>query len=194
MAFHQHAKSDPADPETLNVLCRRTVKSYPQRVRMIGRGDLRPGVRGRPWTLRVHVMLPPELARFVVAHELAHWYYLQTGWRASSHAHLEAACNALGAAILAPQPCFAAAVRSIGRSRVHQLARTFHTTQACALLRVGETTGRSVVLVRSKDPIVRGDLFEWPADVRELERAVRHPPEGVHPIRIDRDRWGLMAA
>jgi hypothetical protein len=193
VAFHRFARSEPDDPEDLNTLCKRTVGSYPQRVRMVGRGDLHPGIRGQPWTLRVHRALPPELARFVVAHELAHWWFLHTGWRAPSHAHLEAACNALGAAILAPRPCFMTALRDVGRSRVHRLAKTFHTTQACALLRLGETTGRPVVLVRPSAPIVRGECFAWPSDLAELERAVRQPPAGVHPIVVD-GRMGLMAA
>lgn len=193
IAFHRRARSKPEDPENLNVLCRRTVGSYPKRVRMVGRGDLHPGIIGRPWTLRVHVALPPEVARFVVAHELAHWWFIETGWKAHSHAHLEAACNALGAAILAPRPLFLEAVRHVGGHRVHRLAKHFHTTEACVLLRIGETTGRPVALVRPQ-PIVRGEPFVWPSNVVELERAVRHPPPNVHPIRIDVIRWGLMAA
>lgn len=187
-AFFQMAKVDPTNPPTFNALCRRTIRSYPQRVRMIGRGDLTPGI-GKKYILRVHVALPPEVAVWVIAHELAHWYYLETGF-VGSQAELEARCDALGAAIVAPRPLFLSALRQHGH-RVYKLARLFNTTQTLAALRIGEVTGRSVVAIRPRRTIVRGEPFGWPHGPA-LAKAIRNPPPNVHPIKLD-ESYGLIA-
>jgi hypothetical protein len=188
LALFSMAKADPSDPPDFNTLCRRLIGSFPQRVRMVGRGDLYPGARNR-FTLRVHAALPREVALWVAAHELAHWYYIRVGF-SGPHAELEARCDALGACIVAPRPLFVSAMRTHGH-RVYRLAKAFHTTQSLAALRIGETTGRPVLCLRPRGAIVRGEPFGWP-DGPGIAKAIRNPPASVHPIRLD-DSFGLMA-
>jgi hypothetical protein len=136
---------------------------------------------------------PLARAIFIWLHEGAHIHFDAAGLRCDP-VELEERCNALAAALLAPREAFRAATRARGH-RVYELAREFRTTQSLALLRLGEVTGRPVVLLRPPTPIVRGDEFAWP-DEAGLRRAVKAPPPNVHPLRIvdEPRRWGLMAA
>lgn len=124
-------------------------------------------------------------ARWLVGHELAELHYRRTGYQGED---IEARCDALGAALVAPRRAVRAAIRAHAH-RVHALARALAVTQSTALLRIGEVAGRPVVLVRAAGLVARGDAFPWPPS------PMRAPP-GSHPLRITDEpaRWGLMAA
>lgn len=178
------AGADPADPPAIGALCKMLTGHAPEFVRMREPAYL-PVVNGER-RVYVRVGTDPARARWLVGHELAEWWYLRTAYRGED---VELRCDALGAALVAPRPAFLLALRARGH-RVHELAKDFKTTQALALLRIGETTGRPVALVRPT-PILRGEGFAWPTGPG-LARAVRQPPPSVHPIRVD-GRFGLMA-
>lgn len=128
--------------------------------------------------------LPPARARFLVCHELAEIHYYDHLKYVGED--IEARCDALGAALVAPRRLARAAIREHGH-RVHRLAHSLGVPQALALLRVGELDRRPVLLLRPQGNIARGALFEWPQE-RVRDRS-------VHPIKLsDEDRWGLMAA
>lgn len=170
---------DDEDPPNMAQLCRALLGAPPQiapirseaclaRVRDQSRVYLRKG-------------LDPARARWLVGHELAEWYYQRSGYIGDD---IEDRCDAVGAALVAPARAFRSGVRAVGYS-VHELAAAFVVPEALALLRVGEVTGRPVLLLRKPAPIHRGEPYVWP------KRGMRDP--SVHPIRIDGARWGLMA-
>lgn len=178
---------DPDEPHPVARVCVAAIGTRPQARRLVGR-------EGHYFTLRgvrsvvVHALVSPERQRWLVGHELGHWWY-ET--RNANPEDLEARCDAFGACLVAPAVAFRSAVRSHGH-RVHALARAFATTQAIALLRLGEVTGRPVAYLRAKSAIARGEDYAWPP-MPQLADAVKRPPNGVHPVRVD-GRWGLMAA
>lgn len=126
--------------------------------------------------------VPPERARWLVGHELAEWWHLITGYVGDD---VEARCDAVGAALVAPRAAFRRAVHRVGHS-VHRLAEAFVVPQALSLLRIGEVTGRPVLLLRRPTPLHRGEPYAWP------RRGARD--RHAHPVRLDGSRWGLMAA
>lgn len=126
--------------------------------------------------------VPAERARWLVAHELAEWWHLRTGYQGDD---VESRCDAVGAALVAPRPAFVRAVERVGHS-VHLLASAFAVPQALAMLRVGEVTGRPVLLLRRPRSLHRGQPYQWTR--RDL--AGRH----AQRIRLDGTRWGLVAS
>jgi hypothetical protein len=128
--------------------------------------------------------LDPARARWLLGHELAEWAHRRAGYVRHD---LEARCDALGAMLVAPRDAFRRAMRHHGH-RVHELARIFHTTQSLALLRVGEVSGRPVMLRRPTGAIARGEPYVWPSGPELLALA--------HPLRItdEPDRVGFMVA
>lgn len=127
--------------------------------------------------------------RWLIGHELAEYWYAQAGYRG---ADIERRCDALGGALACPRRPFLALVRRYGHSP-SRLARACKVTTSCALLRVGETTGRPVVLL-TRTPVFRGEPYAWP-EGGALRAVIRDRPAGVHPVRlVDERLWGLMAA
>lgn len=129
--------------------------------------------------------------KFVRAHELAHLYYESVSYR---NADLEERCDAGAAILCMPRGDVRRALGHLGGHRVYALAERFGVTQSVALLRIGEVTGRPVMLLRPLAPIVRGVPFEWPS-TSALRRALEEGRSEVHPLRIrdEVDKWGLMA-
>lgn len=167
---HREAGSDPDDPVSMAELCERLTDHAPLVVRQPQAGRL----------LGERVLISSRLADrhvpHVIGHELAHLLLVNY-----CGADLEAACDALGAALVAPRRAFLSATRQLGHS-VTQLAEVFSTSQSLVLLRIGETSGRPVALLSRPTPFARGEWHQWPA-----------PREAVHPIRLSDDgRWGLM--
>jgi hypothetical protein len=185
-AFYAHIEADPYDPPSVATMSLRAMGTRPRTARLVG-------AEGRYYVLDgvqrivVHAYATPERQRWLVGHELGHWWYERAGYTGED---LEARCDVFGACLVAPGPAFRAAVKARGH-KVHALAREFATTQAVALLRLGEVTGRPVAYVRPRSAIARGDAFAWPSHP-ELVKAVANPPRGVHPVKVD-GRWGLMA-
>lgn len=170
---------DDEAPPNMAQLCRALLGAPPQIAPIRSEACLA-RVRGES---RVYLRRGVDAARsrWLVGHELAEWYYQRTGYVGPD---LEDRCDAVGAALVAPRRAYRLALRSVG-SAIHVLAEAFVVPQALALLRIGEVTGRPVLLLRKPAPIHRGEPYVWP------RRGMRDP--NVHPVRLDGSRWGLMA-
>lgn len=136
---------------------------------------------GSVWTIHLLMRLTEAREAWVIGHELGHWYFRTRGLRPDCE---EARCDAIGACLVAPRPPFADAARILGH-RVHELAAAFHTMQGLALLRLGEVTGRPVLLRLGRRDVVRGAPFVWGHDPFGLPRDV------AHRISVD-GSWGMM--
>jgi hypothetical protein len=133
---------------------------------------------------------PTPRARWLCGHELAEHLHDVVGYCEPDR---EERCDALGAMLTVPRDAFRRAVRAMGH-KVYDLAHAFRTTQSLALLRLGEVTGRPVMLLSPSGPRARGDEFCWPSHAT-LARALRDGRAKVHPltIRDEANRIGLMA-
>lgn len=143
------------------------------------------------WVPFVRRGTPAPKARFLVGHEIAHWFYRRIGYRGLD---LEARCDALGAALVVPRPVMLQVLERVGDD-VTKLAAKLKTTQSLALLRRSEVTERPGAIVRAAGPIVRGAPCTWPVplELRRVERA-RHPDLRKIPIRDEPLRVGVVAA
>ncbi len=144
------------------------------------------------WIPFVRTGTSPAKARFVVGHEIAHWW-LEERCGARGGARTEARCDALGAFLAVPRAVFLRARQAHGDD-VRAIAEELKTTQSIALLRLGETTGRPSAVVRSMGAIVRGEPLRWPSLELASVRRARFP--GLRKVRIDDEarRLGLVAA
>jgi hypothetical protein len=183
-AIYKIAGCDTEQPPSIGRLCLALTGFAPKVVDMHNEG--RCCRVGEHWRVFVRRGMTPERSVFIAGHELAEWWYLSIGHRDDD---IEQRCDALGAALVAPRRAFKRALRAVGHS-VTQLATAFQAPQQMALLRIGEVTGRPVVLVRPA-PLVRGNPFEWPRG-RALTKAVLCPPASAHPVRAGHE-WGMMA-
>jgi hypothetical protein len=139
------------------------------------------------WRIYVRRGLPPERAGFAVAHELAEW-------RVRAEGGTEAACDALGAALITPRPAF---LRALGRSQtVTEVAATFGSTESLAWLRIGEVTGTPLCLVAPTTVRVRGRPYAWPANENELRGLAKGRRRGLVKTRLrdDKKRTAVVAA
>lgn len=174
----RRAGVDPDDAVSTRAVARGLGISV-RRERQLARGSI-VYLRGEA-RIYVHPRLTPQREEWVIGHELGHWARPEV----ERSEHEERMCDAIGAALVAPRAAVARIARQIGH-RVHAVAELLHVEQSLALLRIGEVTGRSVILLRSP-AIARGDAFEWGETPRALPRSI------AHPIRVD-GRWGMMAA
>jgi hypothetical protein len=200
LAFAKMTKVSLDSPPSLVRMCREITGFAPLYAKLVhAQGYYGPA--GRSGVKRVLVIpgLPPDQERFVLGHEISHAFYDQTGYVGDD---IEERCDALSAALCAPRGPFGQALRDAGGHRVHALAKVFQVPRCLAALRAGEVTGRPVAYPRPKKaPIIRGQAFGWPP-AAELARAARRPPEGVHPVRVERghvlmakyDAWRTFAA
>ena len=181
---------DAEDDEDISIAeaCERATGFGPAFVGMRQEARLEPVDGGSQ--VQVRKGTAPERARWLAGHELGEWFYRLVGY---DQPDIDARCDAFGAALVCPEYAFRSAMRRVGH-RVHELAATFATTQSVALLRVGELSGRPVLLLRPAGAIARGDEFEWPR-TSTLVRALGEGRAACHPLRIndEPDRWGLMA-
>lgn len=181
---------DVDGPTPMAELCRRLLGSVPRRCALRTEAKLgRDEETGRP-VVFLRRGVPAPRARWLVGHELAEHWLRSAGYQGED---IERRADAIGAALAVQREPFLRAIRSTGH-RVHELARVFCTTQSLALLRVGETIGRPVALLRPNGTIARGEPFVWPR-TSTLVRALTEGRATVHPLRIvdEPDRWGLMA-
>lgn len=134
----------------------------------------------------------PAQMTFAIAHELAHWALEREGYCEQDE---EDAANYLGAALVATRSAFRRTLRAVGED-LGDLAEEFGSTESLCLLRLGETTGRPLALVRPGLVRVRGQLeFIWPAEETLRGWASGRAPAGVVKTRgIDGDhrRVALM--
>lgn len=130
------------------------------------------------WRIYVRKGTLPARARWIVAHEIGHWFWeTKANYRGYD---IEARCDALGAALVAPA---AAVTRSVANGQsVHALASSLGTTQSIALLRLGEVCGQAVALIRKdRSTIIRGPFVPWPVPLswQPVKRA-----HGLQKVRI----------
>jgi hypothetical protein len=174
---------DDDAPPSMDDLAVRLLGHAPQRApRRAIRGEGALARIGDDWRVYVAADVTAERARWVVGHELAHWWH-RVHIRAPES---ERRCDALGAMLAAPRRAMLRAVRLEGHA-VTRLAVRLRVPQALALLRLGEIVERPVALVRPA-PIARGGPFPWPENLGSARRL-----PGAHPIRVD-GGLGWMAA
>ncbi len=133
---------------------------------------------GRP-RIMLRSTVPEDDEQFYVGHELAH---LLLGRKHGEDSELEAACDYLGAALMAPRP----AVRELYRRHgwnLRAIAREVVATQTWAALRLAETVGCPLAAVSPELVRVRGAEWGWPA-ASELRRHARRPGPGLKKVRI----------
>ena len=175
-------------PEPIGRLIKRHLGTEPRTYSGPGKGILA-RVEGRH-LVGVRHDLTTEQARFTAAHELAHWYWeVVAKYRGRD---LEARCDALGAALIAPDEAVRAAIELFGLD-VARLAQSLGTTQSVALLRIGEVDGHPVALLRRRrSTIIRGRFTSWPAPL-SWQPAKKTP--GLVKVRITDEptRFGVLA-
>jgi hypothetical protein len=143
---------------------------------------------GPAWRIVVSSKLPLPYARFWVAHELAHWILRDEGLDDRD----EAAADYLGAALLAPRRGFLSAVRE--GLELPDLAERYGLTETGAALRVGETTGRPLVVVAPARVRARGsEWWVWPPEPTLRAWARRGGP-GLARVRLADDPRRVMLA
>lgn len=110
-------------------------------------------------------------------------------------ADVEDMADALAGALVAPRDAYRLALREVGLD-LPALANDFRASQSCVALRLGEVTGRPIVLVAPRLRS-RGEAFGWPSE-RALRRLARAEvmPDGVERriLTDDAKRVVLMAA
>lgn len=189
LALLREAKLDPAKPVNVDLLVHRLLKTR-LRVAPMRRGREGALVRVREeWRIYLDDALPRPRARWVAAHEVAHWALRRLGHGTAT----ERDCDALGAALVAPAPLYTA-IRNRTED-VRAVATKIRTTQSLAALREGELLGRPVALVGSRRIVFRGAAWVWPEE-DELRRVARCGSAQIVRVRIDDepDRIVLMAA
>lgn len=169
--LHRVADVDPADPVGPLALAARL--GIP-----VLRAQRR-GFDGDAWTDGLSIIVAPRLPLerlvFAVAHELAEWVL---GSRADETT--EALCDAAAAAIVAPRDAFLDWHADVGDD-LPALAAAFRVTETCMAMRIGEVTGRPVIVVAPDHAHVRGEAWEWGDLVALRSRAL---PRGVERVRL----------
>lgn len=188
--LYRWAGADPVEGLSMRELVRRLLGCPPRMARLRTQGTLA-RIAGAD-RIFVREGTPAARARWVAGHELAHWYYRRIGY---DGADLEARCDALGAALVAPRPLVVQVSRELGREPI-ALAKALGTTRTLAALRIGEVHGNPVAVVKARETIVRGEPWGWPAtqeEMRELELRRRLAP-GVRRVRIPEEprRFALL--
>lgn len=186
-AIIREAGAEPADGLSVWQLCGELLGTVPEFVSMRTEAEVVP-VNGR---FRVFVRrgTRPARARWLVGHELAEWWYIVNGYRGPD---IEARCDALGAALVAPAP-FVNSLRAELGDNARLLAKRLKTTQSVALLRLGECADQAVALVRrNRSTIIRGPFVEWPIRPSWEPANARRAP-GIVRVRItdEPNRFGL---
>lgn len=179
-----------AEQPSLRRLCARLLGTTPKIDLSGATGRLIEPVGGQGWQVTAAPHLIAEKARFVVAHELAHWVWeVEAGYNGPD---LEARCDALAAAIVMPPAAVVRVTNSLGLSDVHAIARALRTTQSAALLRLGEVHDVPTALLRRRrSTIIRGPFVRWPVPL-SWQRAKRAP--GIVKVRVrdEPQRFGVM--
>lgn len=188
LLMYQEAGLDPERPATPAQLCEALYGTAPEVRRRLPRQSLMGLVRGE---VRIFIdeSVAPQRARWLAFHEISHARFGAYSCSAADSS-IERRCDLLGACLAAPRPAFEKMMKECGHG-VYDLAHAFGTTQALAMLRLGEVTGRPV---RLDGPIerVRGEPFAWPEDLAAAFKGRLR--KVAHPIRLaDEGRWGLMA-
>ena len=119
-------------------------------------------------------LLGSPTGRQAIGHECGHVFGRLVHKREVSEAY----ADAFGVALCAPRRAVRLALRQFPRDSPTKLGAVLEIEPAAALLRLGECTGRPVLLERRRGVLMhRGEIFEWPP--RELwfasDRRIAHP-------------------
>lgn len=140
---------------------------------------------GTKWRIYLRRGLTAAEINFLVGHELAEWFY-----RDQRDPHIERACDALAAALVAPRQAVASRYRM--PSDVRALADELGCSDTCAALRVGEALRTAVAVVSPTRVRVRSSRA-LPEDVRELAKCL--PPHITRlGLRATDRRFALVAS
>lgn len=177
IALRMAGLDDDAPPE-VDLVCMAITGAGPQL------SDMR---REEKWTgRRVEVRMSlygTPRGRQAIAHGLGHAFAEKVLRREVT----EEWCDCFGAMLTAPRRATRQAIAALGH-RPSVLGPALLIEPAAALLRVGETCGRPVALVRRPGLVIaRGEPFPWPP----IRKVLSERPAGLHPIRVG-DRWGMM--
>lgn len=183
--FYRRHRLDPTEPESTLRLARMELGNDAVRAERVFDS---PGAmwthRGRTY-ISYEPTLPAERVNHVVGHELAH---VLLSWEDYDGGDMEAACDRLGAALMAPNRAIALLYREHGFD-LERLSEAAIGTQTWAALRIGESLGLptatlSPVAVRTRGPL--------PWDERAARSMAEQPPDGVERVRLT-DEHGRVA-
>lgn len=133
--------------------------------------------------IAVNRRLAIPYAQFYVGHELGHVLCSEIGYVADD---LEAVCDHLGAALMAPLPAVRAMLKIFGRDH-EAIADEVGSTQTWAALRIAEFLAIPRAVVTPKKLYVRGpETWQW-ASEPEVRRLARVERPGVSKVRLTDD-------
>lgn len=194
--FYQRHKLDPSEPTSTFKLARlehgpATITRPPSIVGRFPSCAYRNIVTGTQH-IGLRRTIPEDEQQWYVGHELAH---LMLGRKHGESEEIEAACDYLGACLMAPRPAVVALYRSFGWN-VSAIARTVVATQTWAGLRLAETMLVPVAAVSPALVRVRGpEEWNWPDERTIRGWASSQPGPGLRKVRVtDRPRRVLLAA
>jgi hypothetical protein len=191
LAIYREADEDGSWPIAVGVLVSRLLKTKIVECRMAGDEEgTFSWVKGKP-QIAIRAGIRPARRRWVIGHELAHWWYEIKGYNAPD---LERRCDALGAALLVPRKAYPRVVAKVGRSW-KAIAAALDTTQSLVVLRCGECEGTPAALVQPHRVIVRG-AYPWPDEEAIRALAERRGGGRLRKIAIvdEPNRVALLAA
>lgn len=191
IAIYREAGEEPDRPVSIVRIVRKLLHTDVVRATMISTHESDICMMHGEHVIGVRRGIAAPRARWLIAHELGHWWHDRIGYRGED---IEARCDALGAALIAPRPAWQHVRRAVGCG-IKDLAGALATTQSLVLLRRGECEGEPVALVQPRRVLVRGADWGWP-DPDTMRRVAKVGAPGVRRVRIT-DEWkrsGLMAA
>ncbi len=189
VAEYERHDLDPSEPQSTIVLARKK----------LGPGSVvRPAWMTLPAALYrqngvQHIALRRglaiEYALFFCGHELGHILLEEAGYREDD---IEAACDYLAGALMAPRPAMRNLQRNFGWD-YEKIADAVCSTQSWAAMRLSEVTGRPMALVTPQRVRVRGDEWGWPTtedQIRQLAKASPRP--GLRHVRLPEDKRRIV--
>lgn len=128
--------------------------------------------------------VPLRYARFFVGHELGHLLLEEEGYVGED---IEACCDYLGAALMAPRPAVRALQGAFGFD-LPGIAEAVGSTQTWAALRIGEVLRVPLAVVAPTIRVRGPDEWVWPDEqtLRQWAR-VRRLPRGLARTRLTDD-------
>lgn len=134
---------------------------------------------------------PIELA-FMSCHELVEWYCTEIGY---DRPNREWICNRTAARLLAPAEAMRASRHLIAQTP-EAIGAYFGVSHTVAALRIGETSGRSLVVVDPAWLMAAGDAYGWPPEhtLRDIAACRIVVPEIERHALPDAPRRSLLVA
>lgn len=190
LAIYHQAKLEPDRPIPIGRLVRELLHTKITRSPMISNRQAAIYEFNGQYVIGVRRGIPGPRARWLAAHELAHWWFDRMRYIGED---IETRCDALGAALIVPMPAWRHVRQAVG-CKIRDLAEALATTQSIALLRHGECDGVPVALIEARHVLVRGDAWGWPSE-SEIRRVAKTGVPGVKVVRITDEarRSGLIA-